>query len=69
MKLKKLEGALELYRTASGGSSCRHLLKIPIGQGRYSLKSFRVSCSVGLSFTLYVVSIQQDLDTELADEK
>ena len=59
-KLKKLEGAFALYRAASGGSSCRQLLKIWMGQGRYSLEYLRVSCSVGSSSTLYVVPIQQD---------
>ena len=68
-KLKKLEGAFALYRAASGGSGCRQLLKIPMGQGGYSLEWLRVSCSVGSSSILYVVPIQQDLDVGLADEE
>ena len=60
-KLKKLEGAFALHRAASGGSGCRQLLKIPMGQGGYILEWLRVSCSGGSSSTLYLVPIQQDL--------
>ena len=35
----------------------------------YSLEWLRVSCSMGLSSTLYVVPIQQDLDAGLVDEE
>lgn len=59
--LKKLEDAFALYHAVSG---CRKLLKIPMGQGGYSLEWIRVSCSVGSSSTLYVVPIKQDLDVE-----
>lgn len=62
--LKKLEDAFALYHAVSGGSGCRKLLKIPMGQGGYSLEWIRVSCSVGSSSTLYVVPIKQDLDVE-----
>ena len=63
-----LDGGFLLFR-ATGGGRCRPLIQIIMDTDGYSLAWIRNSCNIDSSSTVYIVTVQQDIEGKIMDSE